>query len=111
MPATNDEFRMALEDCWSALNIAYWASSTAAAKDAIFGCLDFVSDLLDVAYVNDFQSRTTQFSNLADEIEVGNKKLSQLKKDIDKLIHKVDSITKVLTTIEKVISYIPLLPL
>lgn len=106
-----EEFRIALEECWNALNEAYWVSSTMEAKDAITGCLDHISDLIDIMQLASFTQRTAQFQAVADQIEIGNKKLTKLKEDIDDLIKKVSTITKVLATIEKVFSYIPLLPL
>lgn len=106
-----NEFRTSLEECWNALNEAYWASTTNEAKDAITGCSDFISDLIDVMYVQEFASRTAQFNNLAEKIEVGNKKLKELKKKIASLIHKIQAITNVISTIEKVMKFLPLLPL
>lgn len=105
-----NEFRIALEECWNALHDAYWASSTADAKDTITGCSRFISDLLDVMYLQDIKARTNSFTALAAEIEVGNKKLKELQDHIDKLIHNVGAITKVVSSIEKVITYIPLIP-
>jgi hypothetical protein len=107
----NDEFRAALEDCWNALNSAYWASNTTGAKDKITGSADFVSALLDVMYVQSFQERSTRFGAIAGKIAIGNTKLKELKEEIDSLIQQIDAITNVISTIDRVLGYIPLLPL
>lgn len=106
-----NEFRVALEECWNALNDAYWVANTNEAKDNITGCSNFISDLIDVMYTQEFSSRTNQFNKLAEKIEIGNKKLKELKKKIASLIQRIEAITKVISTIERVMNFIPLLPL
>lgn len=112
MPKDNaKEFRIALEECWSDLKEAYWASNTNQAKDEITGCREYVSELLQVMYIKELSARTENFNKMASNMAIGNKKLEKLKDDIDKLIGKIDTITKVVESLGKVLSYIPLLPL
>ena len=100
----SDEFYVALGECYNALNDAYWAASTIDAKDIILGCMRHVSDLRDIMLLQDLTKRNTAFKEAEEQIAVGNKRLEKLKEDIDNLINKIDAITKVVTTIGKILS-------
>lgn len=112
MPDNNAiEFRRALEECRSDLKEAYWSSNTDQAKDRITACREFVSDLLRVMYISEFAGRTEEFEEMADRFTIGNQKLEKLKEDIDELIERFETASKVMKSIEKVLGYIPLIPL
>jgi len=109
MSATNvapspQAFEDALQELYDCLNDAYWEATTIEGKDLISGCAQGVSDVLTQVHQQDFSARTPAFTQLADQVAQVNKKLTQLKSDIDKIIHRIDTATNVLGSIEKVIN-------
>src|SRR5689334_19841967 len=83
----------ALQDLFNQLNDAYWEASTIESKDLIAGCAQAVSDVLTEFNQVDFSSRTPAFTQLAADITKINKKLKQLKDNIDNIIHRISTVT------------------
>lgn len=107
---TIDEMLVCFDECYNALSQSYWEASTIEGKDQIIGCLEFVSDLIDILLIRDLTSRTEQYEEAAPAIAQGKKKLDELKAEIDRLVHRVATVTRVIGAIERALKIWRFLP-
>lgn len=99
---TQQEVKDAYETLYDQLTNAYWVASTIQDKDRIRGIADTVSDILDELDLEDIKLRTEQFKELSQTAASVSAHLTDLQKDIDKIIH----VTKTAVAVTKAIGQV-----
>ena len=84
-----------LTDLDTALYDAYWVSSTAEGKDQIRGAEDLVDEVIAILDKADLESDNPEITGLAKALNDVTKDLCDLQKQIDKIVHNVQAVTKV----------------
>ena len=104
MPQESDAIWEALNDLRKALNDAYWKIADQQEADrflALAQDIDSIQDDLDRAEI---KAGTAEYNNLKRRVDGVNKKLDRLKKDIAKIIHSVETVTKVVRYIDQAVA-------
>ncbi len=92
---TSDEVWLALDQLRRALNDAYWEISDPQQGDRILALAQDVDSIQDDMDKDAIISNTAAYKNLQARVKGVNDKLDQLKKDIDGMIHSVETVTKI----------------
>ena len=104
MPQESDAIWEALNDLRKALNDAYWKIADQQEADrflALAQDIDSIQDDLDRAEI---KAGTAEYNNLKKRVDGVNKKLDRLKKDIAKIIHSVETVSKVVRHIDQAVA-------
>jgi len=104
MPQESDAIWEALNDLRKALNDAYWKIADQQEADRLLALaqdIDSIQDDLDRAEI---KAGTAEYNNLKRRVDGVNKKLDRLKKDINKIIHSVETVTKVVRYIDQAVA-------
>src|SRR6266498_2068261 len=104
MPQESDAIWEALNDLRKALNDAYWEIADQQEADrflALAQDIDAIQDDLDRAEI---KAGTAEYINLKTRMGGVNKKLDRLKKNINKIIHNIETITKVVGYIDQAVA-------
>ncbi|MBE7443995.1 MAG: hypothetical protein HS132_01515 [Planctomycetia bacterium] len=101
---TQQEVRDIFGALYKDLDDAYWSATTIVDKDRISGIQGAVFDILTELNKAHIKSNTEKFKELISTVNNVNKRLDMLKKDIDKIIHKIDVATRVAKTVDKVLT-------
>ena len=98
---TIEEVHGAYQELYNDLNKGYWVASTIEAKDRIHGLTDIIFDILTALNRSDISARTEEFKKMKGTIDSLNKKLDELKQEIDKVIHAMKTAVEVAKAIDK----------
>ena len=104
MPQESDALWEVLNDLRKVLNDAYWKIADQQEADrflALAQDIDSIQDDLDRAEI---KAGTAEYNNLKRRVAGVNKKLDRLKKDIAKIIHSVETVSKVVRHIDQAVA-------
>jgi len=93
----------AFQQLYDALDDAYWAATTIETKDRIRGVAEAILDAITELNRKEFDERSAKFQELGQTMSKVNAKLSQLKDDIDNLIHNIKTAATVASYIDRAI--------
>ena len=96
----------ALNELRRALNDAYWEVKVIDEKsaDRLLALAQDIDSIQDDMDRDEIISNTAEYKKLKSRVNGVNDKLNQLKDDIDGLIHKVETTTKIVGFIEKAVN-------
>ena len=100
---TSDEVWQTLDQLRRALNEAYWKISDPHEGDRVLALAQDLDSIQDDMDKDEITSNTAAYKNLQARVEGVNDKLDQLKKDIDGIIHSVETVTKITGFIDQAI--------
>ncbi|OQY99059.1 MAG: hypothetical protein B6D35_10365 [Candidatus Brocadia sp. UTAMX2] len=101
---TQQEIRDMFGELYKALDDAYWSATTIIDKDRIRGAQEGIFDILTELNRAHIQSNTEKLKELASKVGNVNKRLDALKKDIDKVVQRIEVATRVAKAIDKVLT-------
>ena len=98
---TQQDVRDALQELYTKLNTAYWDATTIQTKDRLRGLAEAVEDVISTLNAQQINENTVQFAQLQATMGIINTKLTQLKADINNIIHNIQTTRDVATGIDK----------
>lgn len=100
---TKDEVWGALNDLRKTLNSAYWEISDQKEADRILAMAQDIDSIQDDMDRDEIISNNSAYKALVDRVDTVCKKLDSIKKQIDDMIHKVETATKIIGYIDKAV--------
>ena|ERR1051325_10227720 len=101
MPQKSDAIWEALNALRKALNDAYWEIADQHEADRLLALAQDIDSIQDDVDRAEIKAGTAGYNNLKRRVAGVNKKLDRLKKDIDKIIHSVETVTKIVGYIDQ----------
>jgi len=101
-----DELHDTLQMLHDELDVAYWDASTVVAKDKIKGIEDAIFDVLKTLNSADISQRTPAYQKAIDTVRLANGKLSELRNQMDRLVHNINTASEVAASIDKALTVI-----
>ena len=90
-----------LQALYRELDKAYWDATTMETKDRIRGIAEAVLDVMSELNRRAIAQRTNEFAEMRETIIKVNDKLTELKADLDKIIHNIKTAGEVAGAIDK----------
>lgn len=94
----------ALDALRRALNTAYWQISDQTAANAVLGAAQDLDAIQDQITRVEFAAGTQQFKDLSTHITAVNERLEKLKDELDQIVHRVETVTKVIGYIDQAVA-------
>jgi len=101
---TPEEVWDALDNLRRSLNEAYWQIADQKEADFVLATAQDIDAIQDQITREEFAVGTDQYKQLAAHVKVVNQRLDKLKVDLDKFVHRVETVTKVVGYLDKAVA-------
>jgi hypothetical protein len=99
-----DQLHNTLDDFYDGLNDAFWAATTPEAKDQLHGALALITAVIDTIIRAELTMDNAVLISLTDTLKTSMKDLTDLRQQIDKIVHDVGIAATAIGAIDKALT-------